>query len=316
MSFSQKVKEEISKNVQKLKGCCATSFLTAVLKSIGSLSFSDGGFGFTVETDNLTLLTICGNLCQSKLGCDVDILQIGDEVGKNARFVAKFPPQVGEKLNLIYRDDEDCLHINDEVDVDLSNTCCRRSFVQALFLSCGSATVPSVKEDAFGASDHNNYHLELRFSNWDFADFVLNEFSELEFKLTQRKTNAVLYLKDSEKISDFFVYVDAINAKFQLENVLISRSYRNTANRQRNCIDSNIDRAIVAASKQLNVIADLRKSGKFELLPTQLKQAAVAREQNPSANLAELAAILNISKSGVNHRLEKLMEFAEKQQNS
>lgn len=311
MSFSQNVKEEISKNVQKLKSCCATSFLTAVLKSIGSLCLNEDGFGFTVETDNLALLSVCGNLCQSKLNCDVDIYQIGDDA-KNLRFVGKFPSQVGEKLNLVYRDDEGCLHINDDVTVELTNGCCRRSFIQALFLSCGSATIPSVKEDAFGESDHNNYHLELRFSNWDFADFVLNEFAELEFKLTQRKNNAILYMKDSEKISDFFGYVDAVNAKFTLENVLISRSYRNTANRQRNCIDSNIDRAVAAASKQLAVIEAIRQNGKFDVLPQQLQEVAVAREQNPSANLTELAAILKISKSGVNHRLEKLMEFAEK----
>lgn len=312
MSFSQSVKEEIFKNVQKLKGCCATSFLTAVLKSIGSLCLNEDGFGFSVETDNLSLLTTCGNLCRSKLDCDVDICQIGDDGAKNARYVGEFSSQIGEKLNLVYRDEEGCLHINDDVTVDLSNNCCRRSFIQALFLSCGSATIPSVKEDAFGESDHNNYHLELRFSNWNFADFVLNEFSELEFRLTQRKNNAILYVKDSETISDFFVYVDAVNAKFALENVLISRSYRNAANRQRNCIDSNIDRAIVAASKQLSAIDAIRKDGRFETLPLQLQEAAVAREQNPSANLAELAAILNISKSGVNHRLEKLMELAEK----
>lgn len=312
MSFSQNVKEEITKNVQRLKGCCSTSFLTAVLKSIGSLCLNEDGFGFTVETDNLSLLTICGNLCKNRLNCDVDIYQIGDDGAKNARFVGKFPSQVGEKLNLVYRDDEGCLHINDDVTVELTNGCCRRSFIQALFLSCGSATIPSVKEDAFGASDHNNYHLELRFSNWDFADFVLNEFAELEFKLTQRKNNAILYMKDSEKISDFFGYVDAVNAKFTLENVLISRSYRNTANRQRNCIDSNIDRAVAAASKQLAAIEAIRQNGKFDVLPQQLQEVAVAREQNPSANLSELAAILKISKSGVNHRLEKLMEFAEK----
>ncbi len=309
MSFSQNVKEEISKNVQKMKGCCATSFLTAVLKSIGSLCFGNG-VSFSVETDNLSLLQLCANVCRTRFSCEVDIYQIGEE--SNARYVCKFPPHIGEKLNLVYRDDEDCLNIADEISVDLSSSCCRRAFVQGLFLSCGSASIPSVSEDAFGESDHNNYHLELRFSNWDFADFVLNEFSELDFKLTQRKNNAVLYVKDSEKISDFLGYVDAINAKFTLENVLISRSYRNTANRQRNCIDSNIDRAVTAAAKQLDAIEKIRKDGRFDMLPDQLQQAAIAREQNPSANLAELAAILSISKSGVNHRLEKLLEFAEK----
>lgn len=312
MSFSQSVKEEVFKNVQKLKGCCATSFLTAVLKSIGSLCLDENGYCFSVETDNLALLDFCGNLCQNKFATDCAIYQIGEDGSKNARYVGKFPASLGEKLRLTYRDDEGFFRIADEVFVNLQNHCCRRSFVQALFLSCGSATIPNVANDTFAESDHSNYHLELRFSNWDFAEFVLKTFAELEFRQTQRKNNAVLYIKDSEKISDFFVFVDAVNAKFTLENVLIGRSYRNAANRQRNCIDSNIDRAVSAAVKQLEVIAKIRNAGKFDVLPQQLKEVAVAREQNPSANLAELAAILRISKSGVNHRLAKLTEFAEK----
>ena len=75
MSFSQSVKEEVFKNVQKLKGCCATSFLTAVLKSIGSLCLDESGYCFSVETDNLALLDFCGNLCYNyRKACKLFVL--------------------------------------------------------------------------------------------------------------------------------------------------------------------------------------------------------------------------------------------------
>ncbi len=311
MSFSQNVKEEIFKNVQKLKGCCATSFLTAVLKSIGSLCFEENGYCFSVETDNLALLELCSNICKNKFDSDCIVYQIGENE-KNNTYVAKFDADLGEKLNLTYKDDDGYFHINENLSLNLKDSCCRRTFVQALFLSCGSVTIPETTNDAFAESVRSHYHLELRFSNWDFCDFVLKEFSEWEFKQTQRKNNKVLYMKDSEKISDFLGYVDAVNAKFALENVVICRSCRNDANRVCNCIDYNTDKIVAAAAKQIDAIKKIRNSGNFDSLSEQLKQVAIVREENPSINLSEMAEKLHISKSGVNHRLAKILEIAEK----
>ena len=293
-----------------MKGCCATSFLTAVLKSIGSICVDNNGYGFSVETDNGDLLMFSAELAQWAFDAECSVYQIssGDD-GKNSKYMGRFDVTLGEKLNLVYSDD-DGLHITDTPAVNLTKPCCRRAFVQALFLSCGSASIPEPSDDKYKSS-HSNYHLELRFSNAEFANFVQREFAELDFRQTARKNSTVLYLKDSEKIADFFVFADAINAKFTVENVIIGRSYRNNANRQSNCIDSNINKAILASEKHVAAIAKIRQAGKFALLAPPLQEMAVLREKNPEANLAELAAILNISKSGVNHRLTKLLEIAQ-----
>lgn len=314
MSFSQIVKKEIFNNVKKIKGCCATSFLTAVLKAIGSLCVDAGGYCFSAETENGDLLLLCSRLAQSEFGVNSDVFQINnasDGVDKNARFVGKFDVALGDALHLVSRDEENALRITQIPKVNLKSDCCRRAFMQALFLCCGSTTIPEDTGDAFAESAHSNYHLELRFSNADFANFVQKEFFELEFRQTQRKNSVMLYLKDSNKIADFFVFVDAVNAKFTVENVIIGRSFRNTANRQRNCIDSNLDKAALAGAKQLAAIEKIRKQGKFDSLPQNLQEVALLREQNREANLAELAAALHISKSGVNHRLNKLLEIAQ-----
>jgi len=313
MSFSQSVKEEILKNVKKVKGCCATSFLTAVLKSIGLLCLEHNGFRFDVESDNLELLEFCAALARNNLGEESEIVcyrQSNKNVGANAKYAVKFRKELGVKLGLTREDGT--LGGNDELRLDLDKPCCRRTFLQALFLSAGSVTVPLLGDDVFSESAHGNYHLEIRFSNAEFATFVQDAFPEIDFKQIARKNCVVLYLKESAKIADFFVSVDAVNAKFAVENIIIGRSFRNTANRQRNCIDSNIDKAVAAGAKQMEAIKYIRSMGMFDSLPQQLKDVAVAREQHPDANLAELAALLGISKSGVNHRLTRLVELQEK----
>ncbi len=311
MSFSQSVKEEIFKNIKKLKGCCATSFLVAVLKSIGSLCVDSEGYGFSVESDNGDLLEFCTYLAHTQFGLDsvmYEIRSAKDLADKSSKYVCKFDVELGKKLGLV-KFESDFVKIVDVPAIKLNSSCCRRTFMQALFLSCGSVTVPQ-PEDMFLESKHSNYHLELRFVNEEFAKFVAEQFSELQFRQTARKNITVLYIKDSERIADFFVFTDAINAKFQLEDIIISRSYRNTANRQRNCIDSNIDRAVAAGSKQVTAIEKIQKNNRFQTLPQNLKDVALARLENPDANLAELAALVGISKSGVNHRLAKLLDIA------
>lgn len=313
MSFSQSVKEEILKNVKKIKGCCATSFLTAVLKSSGLLCLENNAFRFDVESDNLELLEFCAALARNYFGEETEIVcyrQKNKSVGAGAKYTLKFRKEIGVKLGLTNADGTLC--DSGGLNLNLDEPCCRRTFLQALFLSAGSVSVPLAGGDVLTESAHGNYHLEIRFSNTEFAAYVQKTFSEIGFKQIERKNCVVLYLKESAKIADFFVFVDAVNAKFAVENIIIGRSFRNTANRQRNCIDSNIEKTVVACSKQLTAIKYIRAMGMFDALPQQLKDVAVAREQNPDANLAELAALLGISKSGVNHRLARLVELQEK----
>lgn len=312
MSFSQSVKEEILKNLKKIKGCCIAPFLTAVLRSIGSLSRDDFGYSLCVESDNGAFLEFCARIAEQQFGVDSAFYEIrSDGNSPDVKFMYRFDAALGEKLCLICHDDEGNIRPVKSAPAKLGRECCRRAFMQGLFLSCGSVTVPE-SESAF-AEGKGGYHLEMRFSDVDFADFVAKEFSEQDLRRVTRKKNTILYIKDSAKIADFFAYVDAVNARFRVENIIIERSFRNTANRQRNCIDSNIDKAVCTGLRQLAAIEKLKKSGSFDALPEPLKQVAAARENNPDATLQEIADILGISKSGANHRLRRLTEIAEEQ---
>lgn len=312
MTFSQTVKGEILKNIRKLNGCCAKSFLTAVVKAIGSLELSFDGFYFTIESDNYELLTFCKSLAQTELGADSEIQSANPNAKGAAVYVCEFNKSIGNKLGLTYRDKDGTMHLNGDVGSLLpTKECCKRAFLQGLLLASGSVVIPVADSDIGENTSGARYHAEIRFADGNFASAVKRCFADIPFRTAVRKNVTILYLKDSEQIADLLVYVNAVSAKLKLENVIIGRSLRNDANRQRNCIAANIDKSINASERQLAAIADIRRMGLFDGLTPQLKEIALLREGFPEANLDELALKAGISKSGANHRLAKLCAVAE-----
>lgn len=100
----------------------------------------------------------------------------------------------------------------------------------------------------------------------------------------------------------------------ELENVRILKEMRNSVNRKVNCETANINKTVSAAVKQLEDITYLRDRVGFENIPKGLVEAALARLEYPEATLKELGESLNppVGKSGINHRLRKLSEMADK----
>ena len=132
-------------------------------------------------------------------------------------------------------------------------------------------------------------------------------------KLTDRTANAVLYLKQSERISDFLTYLGSSIAAMAIMEARLEKEMSNKVNRRCNCDDANISKVVDAAQEQLAAIRVLRDRGIFENLPEKLRQAAVAREKNPESALTELASQMDppISKPAMNHRLQRLVRMAQ-----
>ena len=314
MTFSQEVKSEIIKSARKLQASNASSFLTAVLKSVGSLTLASGGIAFTLDSDNLELLTLCKNLAFDELNAEVSISTREQHAKSERKHTCTFEASVGESLGLIARDADGTLTLAEANSLIPSEQNAKRGFMQGLFVAVGSVVIPLPdKTDQYSSNTLNtNYHLELRFTDETFATAVAENYPELELHFLSRKTHSVLYVKDSEKIADFLVYVNATKAKFTLEDVIISRSMRNNINRQNNCDVANIGKTVTAAGKQLKAIATLRETGRFDALPDQLKDVALLREKYPEATLDEIADMLSISKSGASHRFAKLIELSQR----
>ena len=132
--------------------------------------------------------------------------------------------------------------------------------------------------------------------------------------MSYRKENCVLYLKESEQISDFLALVGAHEAVMDLENVRVAKGVRNKVNRLVNCETANMNKAIDAALRQVEMIEAIKVHGDFDKLPRALQQVANLRLQAPEASLKELGELCDppIGKSGINHRMRRLTEFAKK----
>jgi DNA-binding protein WhiA len=128
-------------------------------------------------------------------------------------------------------------------------------------------------------------------------------------KTATRSGGQVLYLKQSELISDFLTFLGAPIAAMGIIEARLEKELNNKVNRRCNCDDANTSKVVEAAQEHLSSIRILREKGLLEHLPQKLLQAATAREENPESSLTELAAMMEppISKAAMNHRLKKII---------
>ena len=191
------------------------------------------------------------------------------------------------------------LHVNFAM---LEESCCRAAFLRGAFLAGGSVTDP-----------RKGYHLELATSHHSVSREVLALMRELdqEPKSAQRKGNAVIYFKQSEKIEDFLTCVGAPLAAMEVMNAKLERDLRGKVNRRVNCDAANLDKAVEAAMAQVEAIRRLEKAGTLITLPDKLREVAALRLAHPEDTLAQLAQRCDppITKSALNHRLRKLVEL-------
>ena len=191
------------------------------------------------------------------------------------------------------------LHVNFAM---LEESCCRAAFLRGAFLAGGSVTDP-----------RKGYHLELATSHHSVSREVLALMRELdqEPKSAQRKGNSVIYFKQSDKIEDFLTCTGAPLAAMEVMNAKLERDLRGKVNRRVNCDAANLDKAVEAAMSQVEAIRRLEGAGGLITLPDKLREVAALRLAHPEDTLAQLAQRCDppITKSALNHRLRKLVEF-------
>ena len=180
---------------------------------------------------------------------------------------------------------------------------CKAAFVRGVFLSAGTVTNPD-----------KGYHLELSLQSPELASNLSELLAgiDLEPKSMLRKNENVLYYKDSESIESFLAYIGANTAAFTIMNKKIERELRSGANRLANGELANLGKTVAAAGDQIAAINSLKASGRLSKMPDELQTTALLRLEHFDATLSELAALHDppITKSGVNHRLKKIMQFA------
>lgn len=185
----------------------------------------------------------------------------------------------------------------------LKKDCCRRAFVRGLFVGSGVICDPQ-----------KEYHLELSFSTPAQAEGILAVLTRCHFtpKQTERRGRYSLYFKESGQIEDFLVFIGDNSGMFELSNIRIYKDFRNTVNRRINCDMANLDRTVAVSQRQVEDIRLIAERQGLESLAEPLKQTALLRLENTDMSLAQMSKELGVGRSGVNHRLKRLSDMAEK----
>ena len=297
ISFSGAAKAEICRNIPA-KRCCAQAECFGILLFCNSF----GGDGIRIVTESREFAQVLPKLFKKAFSVTFDNVKDRGDTGKLV-FSITHP----EKLETIMasfgfdRRDTLSLHVNLPV---VESDCCKAAFLRGAFLSGGSVTDPG-----------KGYHIELATTHQSVAreTYALVE-ETLQFypKTASRGGANILYLKQSERISDLLTFLGAPVAGMAIIEAKLEKELNNKVNRRCNCDDANISKVVEAAQEQITAIRQLRSAGLLEHLPKKLYQAALAREEHPAASLTELSAMMEppITKPAMNHRLKKIVAFA------
>ena len=185
----------------------------------------------------------------------------------------------------------------------------KQAYMRGIFMMCGSINDPKT----------SRYHAEFVISNYLTANYVNNLLNEMNFnsKVIKRDKNYMVYIKESEKISDFIKMLNATTALFYYEDIRIYRDHKNMTNRLNNCEQANVDKSMNASHEQLELIKKLKEIKDFDLLDDKIKDICIYKEKYPESSMAELAEIISseterpITKSCINHRFRKIKEMVE-----
>lgn len=287
----------------------AKAELAAFLRMNGVLSLHDHQFSLDITTENPAIARRIFSLIKTAYGIEpLLIVSKKMKLKKNYQYLVRLQKQVHEILTDLEIFDNNNGLITGIPEKIMSSEQRAMSYLRGAFLASGSVNNPET----------SRYHLEIYSLYEDHNQDLLklmNNFFYLNAKETRRRSGYIVYLKEAEKIGDFLHIVGAVNAMLAFEDLRIMRDMRNSVNRLVNCETANMSRIADAATKQIENIEYIESKVGIKSLPEKLQEIAELRLQHPEVSLKELAEMVPsgpISKSGINHRIRKINDYAEK----
>ena len=297
-SFSNQVKTEICGNIRK--AAARRAFLTGVL--LAAKRFSEREI--VLQTECEAFAALFPQLVQASVPALRYDTEFRRKSGKQAVwcFTVNEPDEIAAMTA--------ALSVSVQSRIGIVNRLAGEMLAQAAagaFVIGGSVTDPE-----------RRYHLELVMPDAElgaaFQEILSAPPQEIRFKSTARKGDTVLYLKQNEQICDALTFFGAPNASMALAEQQVYKSIRSQTNRRLNCDLANIDKTVAAGAQQLIAIQLIAETIGISALPESLQEIASLRLSEPEASLRELGTMCNppLTRSGVNHRLQRLTEIAEK----
>lgn len=287
----------------------AKAELAAFLRMNGSLSLHNHQFSLDIVTENPAIARRIFSLIKTAYGIEpLLIVSKKMKLKKNYQYLVRLQQRVNEILSDLGIIDEKMGLVTGIPDYIMNSEQRAMSYLRGAFLAGGSVNNPET----------SRYHLEIyslyENHNNDLTN-LMNKYFFLNAKKTKRRSGYIVYLKEAEKIGDFLHVVGAVNAMLAFEDLRIMRDMRNSVNRLVNCDTANLKKVAKAAAQQVEQIQLIDEKVGIDTLPEKLSTLARFRLEHAELSLKEVAEQLPggpISKSGVNHRFQKLKEIANK----
>ena len=309
MSFSTEAKNELAR-IDNPNQKADIAELSAIIRQAGSIQFAGNmkmSLKITTELNSIArkifkLLKTCFDINTSIT------VNKNQTLKKNNSYVLTVTPEMGAAKLLVdlgILEREDSFFSKNDIPrkiVDSSEEA--YAYVRGAFLGSGSINDPE-----------KNYHMEIVTNNEDYAYELSDLINSMGFtsKIVLRKNYHVVYLKESEQISDLLAMIGAHKAMFKLQNIKIVKDMRNKVNRIVNCETANLSKTVDAAVKQVENILIIQKTIGISKLPENLQELALLRLENEDISLKELGEKMHppLGKSGVNHRFKKIEKIAD-----
>lgn len=310
MSFATETKNELSR-VETEKKHCQLAEIAGFLRVNGSIGLVGmGKFKIVITTDNPAVARHYKKLIKEYFNVDMELLIVEAAALKKGH-IYRLTIEPNMRSESILRETGILLvregnnFISDGIfDGIIRNKCCRKAYLRGIFMGAGTVSDPD-----------KSYHLEFVCHSENLAKDLkklINTFVDLTAKIVKRKGRYVVYMKNSQYISDTLAIMGAHAKVLAFENVKIKKELLNETIRITNCDNANTDRAVDAAGKQIATIKKLKEKGLFEGLPKKLQEVAELRLENPDMSLAQLGEMLSppLKKSGVNNRMKRIIDFS------
>lgn len=308
MSFSLDVKKELLNKMDTARHCQIAEFAGLMAFTAHVVETDEGLIGIESLIENPIVIEKFELLLKSLFDAKESDIKKSYELKGSKLVTIRIMKQqlVANILQTIKWCDDTFLSINEQF-IDpriIQKDCCKKAFIRGAFLAAGSISDPN-----------KSYHYEIVCGFEDDAlelAEILNFFN-LDAKITQRKNNFVVYIKEGNNITDVLNLMGAVVLQMELFNIMIYKGISNDINRKVNCETANLNKTIEAAVKQVNDIEYIRDTVGLDKLKPNLREIALLRLENQDTNLKALGEMLipPVGKSGVNHRLRKISEFAE-----
>ena len=305
MSFASYCKDEATQ-IKIEQAHCKMAILEPLLRLSSDVIRRGGDFVVSFSTQNAHIAGLFMRLVKELYHAEVNLIsKESTKFEKKSNYVVEVITQaenIIEEFGLFHLEGPN----HDEYD---QRECCSIAYLRGAFICRGSVSDPH----------KSDYHLEISTSQEHEAIFIqhlMNKF-DLNAKLSRRRNDLVIYIKEIGKIIDFLRIIGISNMVFKLEEIQIQREFKNNLNRKVNSEIANSIKTLDAAKQQLAHIRYIEYNYPLEKLDSRILLIMKVRKENPDASFKELLVILNeqygekITKSGLNHRFIKIKELAE-----